>query len=102
MDSNTLHNDDLVFSIYIVDTAKGKTPAVIQHKDTNLLELEIILTVLQQSVDAAKQNYVIQKPPEQQPPQPEQPPQPMKNPNNQPEEIGIYHPEYQETGTPDD
>ena len=93
-----MDSKDLVFSIYVVDTPKGKSPAVVQHKDTNLLELEVILAVLTQSVEAAKMNYVIKvPPPAQQPP----------NPNSQPQEIDIQqipeeYEEYQEIGTPDD
>ena len=107
MENNIMDNKDLVFSIYVVDTPNGRTPAVVQHKNTNLLELEVILSVLKQSVDSAKMNYVIKMPQDNQPVQAQHPPQRQPNSNNRPEEIDIQqipeeYEEYQETGTPDD
>ncbi|RLC99124.1 MAG: hypothetical protein DRI46_10035 [Chloroflexi bacterium] len=58
-----MDNDDLVFSIYIMDGPKGMPiPVVKQHKDSNLYELELITDLLNKSLVQSKISYVIKMP----------------------------------------
>jgi len=59
---------DLVFSVYIIVGPNGPVPVFKQQKDTNMLELEMIANMLNESLMRSKMGHIVKRPEQPTPP----------------------------------